>query len=89
MVLLGFISAFALAAILKGNEFYITPAMKRGLLLFCFSFLSTEVLLVLNAVGMNIGFSYPKLLLLFSIFFPVGIFFIWNSSGRLFVYQIK
>jgi len=92
MVLLGFISAFALAAILKGNEFYITPAMKRGLLLFCFSFLSTEVLLVLNAVGMTIqvpGFSYQQLLLSFSLFFPVGIFFVWNSSRRLFVFQVK
>lgn len=92
MVLLGFISAFALAAILKGNEFYTTPAMKRGLLLFCISFLSTEVLLVLNAVGMNIqvpGFSYQQLLLSFSLFFPVGIFFVWNSSRRLFVFQVK
>jgi hypothetical protein len=92
MVLLGFISAFALAAILKGNEFYITPVMKRGVYLLFISFLCTEILLVLNAAGINIqvpGFSYQQLLLLFSLFFPVGIFFIWNSSGRLFVYQVK
>ncbi len=92
MVLLGFISAFALAAILKGNEFYITAAMKRGVFLFCVSFLCTEILLVLNAAGMYIrvaGFSYQQLLLLFSLFFPVGIFVIWNSSRRLFVYQLK
>ena len=92
MVLLGFISAFALAAILKGNEFFITPSMKKGILLFCISFLSTEILLVLNASGINIalaGLTYSQLLLLFSLFFPIGCLLIWNSSRKLFVFQVK
>lgn len=92
MVLLGSISAFALAAILKGNEFFITSSMKKGILLFCISFLATEVLLVLNAAGINIAFaglSYSQLLLLFSLCFPIGSFLIWNSSRKLFVFQVK
>lgn len=92
MILLGFISAFALAAILKGNEFFITPTMKKGILLFCISFFTTEVLLVLNASGINIAFaglSYSQLLLLFSLCFPIGSFLIWNSSRKLFIFQVK
>jgi hypothetical protein len=92
MVLLGFISAFALAAILKGNEFFITPSMKKGILFFCISFLATEALLVLNASGINTtfaGLSYSQLLLLFSLCFPIGSFLIWNSSRKFVVFQVK
>lgn len=92
MVLLGFVSAFALAAILKGNELYIPIALKRGILLFAISFLFTELLLVLNAGGINMNFakiSYPQLLLLFSLFFAVSTFLVWNSCRRLFVFQLN
>jgi hypothetical protein len=92
MVLLGFISAFVLAAILKGNEFFINPSMKKGILFFSLSFLLSEVLLVLNAWGINItlnGLSHSWLLLMCSLFFPIGSFLIWSSSRKLFVFQVK
>jgi hypothetical protein len=86
MVLLGVISSFALGAILKGNEWSIPKAMKAGICFFGFSFLSTETLLVLDASGSNIHIaqmSFQQLVLLFSLFFPMGIFLMWNSSRRL------
>lgn len=92
MVLLGFVSAFALAAILEGNRLYVSRLMKQGTIFFIVSFLSTEILLVLNAMGVHLeleGLFYPQLLLLFSLFFPVGIFFIWYCSRELYNFQVK
>jgi len=81
LVLLGFISAFALAAMLNGNELKVKAVLRFGVILFFISFLLTEMLLVLEAAGLSTGFagfSYPHLVFIFSLFFPIGAFLIWR-----------
>lgn len=71
LVLLGFISVFAFSLLVKSR------ALTRfGVWTFLFSFVTTETLLVLQAVSGFFHFSLPyysQLLLGCSLFFPVGI----------------
>jgi len=86
LVLLGFISAFSLAAMLNGNELKVKAALKLGVNLFFIAFLLTEMLLVLEAAGLSTGFagfSGPQLVFIFSLFFPIGAFLIWRNSAVL------
>jgi len=76
LVLLGFISAFIFAQVFESIRN--VKAVKQGLLLFLFSFISTELLLVLNAFSLSISY-YTQLLVLFTVFFPIGI--LWMNIG--------
>lgn len=74
LVLLGFVSVFVFSRLLPKNK-----STMAGLGLFLFSFFTTESLLVLQATGASFFFSIPlytEMLLGFSLFFPVGIFFL-------------
>ncbi|HEV7333019.1 MAG TPA: hypothetical protein VGN63_18430 [Flavisolibacter sp.] len=71
LVLLGFVSLFVFASVLKRN-----PSTQLGIALFLFSFLSTESLLVLQVIGSVYLFSIPsylEIILACSVFFPVGV----------------
>lgn len=70
LVLLGFISTFVFAQVFDTMKN--VKAVKQGLLLFLFSFASTELLLVLNAFSVSVPY-YAPLLALFTVFFPLGI----------------
>jgi hypothetical protein len=76
LVLLGFISAFVFAQVFASMQN--VKSVKQGLLLFLFSFISTELLLVLNAFSLSVPY-YTQLLVLFTVFFPLGI--LWMNVG--------
>ncbi|HET7898038.1 MAG TPA: hypothetical protein VFL47_10220, partial [Flavisolibacter sp.] len=70
-VLLGFISLFVFANVQTQTRW-----SRVGISAFLFSFVTTEVLLVLNAAAGLLHFDVPyfiQLLLFGSLFFPVGI----------------
>lgn len=76
LVLLGFVSAFVFAQVFESIQN--VKAVKRGLYFFIFSFITTELLLVLNAFSLDIPY-YTQLLVLFTVFFPLGI--LWMNVG--------
>lgn len=85
LVLLGFISLFAMATAFQ--HFYIRHSIyiKVGLLLFFFSFLSTELLLAAHAMGPSLDFSMPyfaQSMLFFSLPFPIGLFLIFYDTNQ-------
>ena len=69
LVLLGFISLFAFAAIVQANNHLITSSFKKGILLFLFAFIATETLLLLNAMGLATAF-YNEQLVVYSSLLP-------------------
>ena len=82
LVLLGFISVFAFAFIVKWYHMHWSRALKVGMALFFFSFCITESLLVMQALSGIKGFlipNYPAVLLLCSIGFPLGVLFVCYS----------
>jgi hypothetical protein len=85
LVLLGFISLFAMATAFQ--HFYIRQGIyiKAGLLLFLFSFITTELLLAGNASGTLTGITIPyfaQAMLLFSLPFPIGFFLIFYDTNQ-------
>lgn len=73
-VLLGTISLFFITAVLQVNKIEIEGKIKTGIHVFFFSFISTELILVLQAAlgWQNIVLPlYQEALVLFSLFFPV------------------
>lgn len=76
LVMLGFISAFVFSQVFASVQN--VKAVKQGLLLFLLSFVSTELLLVLNAFSFRVPY-YTQLLALFTVFFPLGI--LWLNVG--------
>ena len=76
LVLLGFVSAFFFAQVFA--FFKDVKAVKQGLFFFMFSFFSTELLLVANAFSLAVPY-YTQLLLVFSLFFPLGL--LWINAG--------
>lgn len=85
LVLLGFISLFIFAAIFHQYNIQWNSQLKFVVVLFLFSFLATESLLVLQALGGVFSFSipdYPLLMLCFSLFFPLSIVFIANIVNK-------
>ena len=82
LVLLGFISLFAIAAIIHTYKIKWRGHLKIGIALFLFSFCTTESLLILQALGGIYGFvirDYSSLLLCFSLCFPLSLIFIGNG----------
>ena len=60
-------------------------SMRAGLVLFLFSLVSTELLLLLYALGGMFGFAFPgynQMMLAFSLLFPAGILLITLSAQR-------
>lgn len=85
LVLLGFISLFALAIIIKANSVMRELKCRVGVLLFLFSFFSTESLLVLQAWGSMKNFAIPNyqlLLLLCSTCFPLSILLLFQLISK-------
>jgi hypothetical protein len=82
LVLLGFISAFFFARIFTSLQE--VKAVKQGLSFFLFSFFTTELLLTVNAFSFAVPY-YTQLLLLFTLFFPLGI--LWITAGLRTCYQ--
>jgi hypothetical protein len=84
LVLLGFVSLFAFAAIYKKQ---VVPSnyFKTGILLFLFSFLTTQTLLI-GFAGSNLyGFTIPHYslqLLIYSCMFPVSILILLNAFSK-------
>lgn len=85
LVLIGFVSMFVLAIIIESTFFFRSRSMYRGVLFFLFAFISTELLLILQAAG-YLNFLpllfYLRLLFGLSIFFPVGLLLIYISVQR-------
>jgi hypothetical protein len=79
LVLLGFVSLFVFGLAVKANRY-----SRTGIRLFLFSFVTTEVLLVLNASSGMLHVDMPyyvQMLWFFSSFFPVGIaLMIWGLN---------
>jgi hypothetical protein len=84
LVLLGFVSLFTFAAIGKKQEVY-SNSFKTGILLFLFSFLTTQTLLV-GFAGSNLySFIIPHYslqLLIYSCMFPVSILILLNAYSK-------
>ena len=84
LVLIGFISVFVFAAIL--NITSTSRLMYKGIVLFLFAFISTELLLVLQAGG-YLHFlstrSYLQLLFGLSVLFPAGLFLMCSAPLHL------
>ncbi|MEI6946770.1 hypothetical protein V9K67_06165 [Paraflavisolibacter sp. H34] len=83
LVLLGFVSLGCLAALFHAGTLSFSPRARVGLGLFLFSFVATECLLVGQAAGAYLGVTVPYVplqLLLFSLFFPIGIFLLFRSA---------
>lgn len=79
LVLLGFISVFVfaqVAAMLKRNKGFLL-----GFVCFLFAFICTELLLLGNAFSLTIS-HYTQWLFAFSVFFPVGIFWMMRALSR-------
>lgn len=73
LVLLGFVSCFVFGTVLP--EVKNKRLMKNGLALFLFSFLTTEIILVVQALSSVLNFGFPfftQVLLFFSLFFIAG-----------------
>lgn len=79
LVLLGFISAFFFARIFTSLQE--VKAVKQGFSFFLFSFLTTELLLLANAFSFSVPY-YTQLLLVFTLFFPLGILWINAALGN-------
>ncbi len=82
LVLLGFISIFIFSVVLKTTTSHFSKILHRGLMCFLFAFLTTELLLVIQAGGYLSFFNITNyLFLLFglSLFFPAGLWMIWLS----------
>jgi hypothetical protein len=85
LVLLGFISLFVFVLLLKSKSLPDSPLLYKGILGFVFAFVSTELLLVLQAGG-YLGFLpnqiYLLLLFVLSICFPAGLFLVNIANNR-------
>jgi len=82
LVLLGFISLFAMATVLKSKPSLINAVTKTGVIAFVFSLLTTNSLLVLEALGEWMNFYIPHILAwlwIFTFLFPISITFILIS----------
>jgi hypothetical protein len=80
LVLLGFVSLFAFGILLKENAK--ENNLRTGLTFFFFSFIPTQALLVAYGFGGAFNFVVPfysELMLFFTAFFPVAIWFLWRS----------
>lgn len=79
LVLLGFVSLFAFAAVLLKEKELLNTKLKIAMHFFLFSFVTTEFLLVAQATTALFNFyipSYPAILFLLSCFFPLSILLI-------------
>jgi hypothetical protein len=77
LVLLGFISLFAFAAVLNANKYLVTASFKIFFFTFFISFVVTEALLAVQAAGIVYNFYIPSFSLVIfyaSCLFPVAIF---------------
>lgn len=85
LVLLGFISVFVFAVLVKSISLSLRGVLYRGIQFFLFAFIATELLLVLQAGG-YLGFLQPliylRLLFGLSIFFPAGLVLIYLAQQR-------
>ena len=82
LVLLGFISLFLVACVIRSHALQFTGNLKRGIHLFLLSLLTTELILVLHAGLAWLGIvlpNYQQALFIFSIFFPVGFLILWKD----------
>ncbi|WP_276502608.1 hypothetical protein [Terrimonas pollutisoli] len=83
LVLIGFISVFVFSVIARPASF--SRLLYNGMLTFLFAFISTELLLVLQAGGYLVFFqpyAYIRLLFLLSIFFPAGLLLIFIARVK-------
>ena len=79
LVLLGSISLFLMGVVLKSQQLLLTGRLKTGLKLFFFSFITTELILVLQATLAWQGIvlpNYQEGLMLFSVLFPISLWII-------------
>ena len=79
LVLLGSISLFLMGVVLKSQQLLLTGRLKTGLKLFFFSFITTELILVLQATLAWQGIvlpNYQEGLIFFSVFFPISLWII-------------
>jgi hypothetical protein len=86
LVLIGFISLFVFAVILRNNPVKRSCLVWTGVRVFLFGFVSTELLLVLQAAGWLVflpSLFYLQLLFALSILFPVALLIIWRGTGGL------
>ena len=82
LVLLGSISLFLMAAVLQSEKRSLTGKLKTGINLFFLSFITTELILVLQAALAWLGIvlpNYQEGLILFSAFFPISFWIIWTE----------
>ncbi|HEY9364150.1 MAG TPA: hypothetical protein VIQ00_12865 [Chitinophagaceae bacterium] len=77
LVLLGFISLFAIAAVLNANKDLVNTSFKMFFSIFLISFIVTEALLAVQATGIVYNFYLPSFSLIIfyaSCLFPIAIF---------------
>jgi len=90
LVLLGFVSVFAFAAVLKSTSMSHSRLIYSGILFFLFAFVTTELLLVLQAGGYLSVIQpavYLQLVFGLSILFPLGLLLVWISSRKLILHS--
>jgi hypothetical protein len=75
LVLLGFISLSGLAFVLKSELALSAKQMKAAIVIFIFSLITTELLLVFQATGAQMNFLFPffpQMIFFFSCLFPIA-----------------
>ena len=84
LVLLGFVSLFAISVILQVYQFTVSRFIRICFYVFLLAFITTELLLVLNASEVLTGFPIPHfagLMLFFTCFFPVAFMGLFKGIG--------
>jgi hypothetical protein len=78
LVLLGFVSVFAFDQLFRYYQLKWNGWLKAGITFFLFSFITTESLLIIQALGVFVS-DYAKLLLWCSIGFPAGVLLVYKE----------
>jgi hypothetical protein len=85
LVLLGFISLSGILFLMASEKSSITNGMKSAIKVFLFSFVSTELLLVLQPIAGWLKISIPfyfQILFILSVFYPLSILWIGILIGK-------
>jgi hypothetical protein len=85
LVLLGFISLSAILFLFSSEIGLVNHQMKSAILVFIFSFVTTELLLVLQPIAGLMKFSipfYPQILFSLSIFYPLSVLWMVIIIGK-------